>query len=87
MSKDNLVFNSKKCPGSVAVYKDGKAICMIVVNKNPGNQTLKLNDRFVIPILMDDTNLKQKLNKIKPGTYLEVKSAVTEAINNSNSKG
>lgn len=87
MSKDNLVFNSKKCPGSVTVYNNGKCICIITVNKNAGNQTLKLDDRFVIPVFMDNNQLKQKLNKIKPGTYQEVKSAVIEAVNNTNIKG
>jgi phage regulator Rha-like protein len=87
MSKDNLVFNSKKCPGSVTVYHEGKGICIITVNKNAGNQSMKIDDRFVIPVLYDNNELRQKLNKIKPGTYREVKSAVIEAVNNSNTKG
>ena len=80
-----LVFDSRKSPGSVFVRVQGKTVGMIVVLTKDGPK-FKKGDRYFLGLpstlggLNDEVLKKMQEVTLNPGTYQEVKVAITKVL-------
>lgn len=80
LKESGLVFDSRSCPGSVAVKKDNVLLGMIITSANCGSEQNIVNksDRFFLNVRHPDT--VDIFSEIKPGNYQEVKKQIIDIV-------
>ena len=83
----DLVFNSRKVPGSVIVYRDKQPVAMIVVSQKD-TPHMKKGMRFALSLYgRIDAPRSQRALSIPPGTYAQVKAALIQALDLTSAEG
>ena len=76
----DLIFNSRRSPGSVVVYQNRYPVAIITVSRS---ETLKVKKgaHFAVPLTMhEDVVQAQRVQAIPAGTYAEIKAALIKAL-------